>query len=491
MNWRLFIFFLIFSAKLHAQPSVAWDSARLSLDTKIKSLPKRKEWNVGSIDVEGNKRTKKYIIVRELLFNEGDWIHSEELFDKLSTARLNVLNTQLFLEVIPSIEYINDSSIHVKMIVKERWYIFPIPYFKPIDRNPNQWLVEQRASLERVTYGLKFNWENVTGRRDKLRFNYVNGYSRQFLLYYEQPYADRKLQHGFLAGISYSRNRQLVYATDNNKQVFFPQGNNNITGLITSSFRVEAGYTYRPGINERHTFRVSFGEERIPDTISIIIQNNNNKGFIPYFTNDVSRQAYGEFSYTYQFFNVNNIAYPWKGFAFNSQLIQRGLGIKGMNLWQVKAKAGRYVEIGKKTSFSLIGIGLLKLPFKQPLYNLQAHGYADFYLRGLEYYVIDGVMAGIIKSTVRRELLEIKAPTIFIKNEKYKKIPFKLVAKAYGDIGGVHLPNFTNSTLNNRLLYTWGFGLDVLSYYDFAACFEYSFNQLGEKGLFLHLRRDF
>jgi len=82
-------------------------------------------------------------------------------------------------------------------------------------------------------------------------------------------------------------------------------------------------------------------------------------------------------------------------------------------------------------------------------------------------------------------------PTLIIQNEKYKKIPFKIVGKAYADAGGVHLPFFTNSILNNRLLYTWGFGLDVLSYYDFAACFEYSFNQLGEKGLFLHLRRDF
>jgi len=491
LKFLLFIFFLIFSAYLQAQPSVAWDSAKQALVAKIKTLPQQKEWKIGVIDVEGNKRTKKYIVARELLFNVGEWIHSEELFDKISASRLNILNTQLFLEVLPSIEHLDDSSLMIKITVKERWYIFPIPYFKPVDRNPNQWLVEQGASLERVTYGLKFNWENVSGRRDKLRFNYVNGYSRQFLLYYEQPYADEKLQHGFLAGIFYSRNRQLAFATDNNKQVFFPQGNNNITGLITSSFRAEAGYSYRPGVNERHTFRISFGEEKIPDTISAIIQNNYNKGFLPYFLNDVSRQAFGEFSYHYQYFNVNNIAYPWKGFAFSSQLMQRGLGFRGMNLWQVKAKAGRYVELGKKTSFSLIGIGMLKLPFKQPLFNLQAHGYGDFYLRGLEYYVVDGVMAGILKTTVRREILEIKVPTLFIQNEKYKKIPFKIVGKVYGDAGGIHLPNFTNSTLNNRLLYTWGFGVDVLSYYDFAACFEYSFNQLGEKGLFLHLRRDF
>ena len=53
------------------------------------------------------------------------------------------------------------------------------------------------------------------------------------------------------------------------------------------------------------------------------------------------------------------------------------------------------------------------------------------------------------------------------------------------------MPVFTNSILNNKLLYTYGAGFDVLSYYDFVAKIEYSFNQLGEKGLFLHIRRDF
>lgn len=491
MKYFLSIFLLFFSAFLQAQPSVVWDSAKQSLENEIKNLPQQKEWKIETVVIEGNKRTKKYIITRELLFNEGDWIHADELNARLTIARLNVLNTQLFLEVIPSVNQLNDSSLVVKISVKERWYIFPIPYFKPIDRNANQWLVEQSASLERINYGLKFKWENVSGRRDKLRFNYVNGYTRQFLLSYEQPYADKKLQYGYLASISYSRNRQLAFATDNNKQVFFPQGNNNITSLITTSFRAEAGYSYRPGVKERHTFRIGYNVEKIPDTISVLIRDNYNKGFLPFFANNVSKQTFGEFSYLYQYFDVNNIVYPWKGIVFNMQFIQRGLGVKGMNLWQLKAKGGRFIEINNKTSFSVIGMGLLKLPFKQPMFNLQAHGYGDLYLRGLEYYVIDGVMAGIIKTTVRREIMEIKVPTLIIQNEKYKKIPFKIVGKAYADAGGVHLPFFTNSILNNRLLYTWGFGLDVLSYYDFAACFEYSFNQLGEKGLFLHLRRDF
>ncbi|MBK6381936.1 MAG: hypothetical protein IPF69_00450 [Chitinophagaceae bacterium] len=48
--------------------------------------------------------------------------------------------------------------------VKERWYLFPVPVFKPIDRNLNQWLVEQNASLDRVNYGIKLYYNNVSGK---------------------------------------------------------------------------------------------------------------------------------------------------------------------------------------------------------------------------------------------------------------------------------------------------------------------------------------
>jgi hypothetical protein len=45
--------------------------------------------------------------------------------------------------------------------------------------------------------------------------------------------------------------------------------------------------------------------------------------------------------------------------------------------------------------------------------------------------------------------------------------------------------------LGNRFLYTSGFGIDILTLYDFNLRVEYSFNQLGEKGLFLHAKGGF
>jgi hypothetical protein len=41
------------------------------------------------------------------------------------------------------------------------------------------------------------------------------------------------------------------------------------------------------------------------------------------------------------------------------------------------------------------------------------------------------------------------------------------------------------------MLYTYGAGFDVVTFYDLVLRFEYSVNQLGEKGLFFHIRNDF
>lgn len=51
--------------------------------------------------------------------------------------------------------------------------------------------------------------------------------------------------------------------------------------------------------------------------------------------------------------------------------------------------------------------------------------------------------------------------------------------------------NFPQNSLVNRMLYTAGAGIDIVTLYDVVFRFEYSCNQLGQKGLFLHFKNDF
>ncbi|MEK7199668.1 MAG: hypothetical protein AAB212_07105, partial [Bacteroidota bacterium] len=118
-------------------------------------------------------------------------------------------------------------------------------------------------------------------------------------------------------------------------------------------------------------------------------------------------------------------------------------------------------------------------------------GYNYFQMRGLEYNVIDGVLGGSLKTTVHKQILYFVLKNPF-PSKTHDKIPFRIFLKAYGDLGYgyTQTPKNTN-TLNNTLLRTWGFGMDIVSIYDFVFKIEYSFNQLGREGLYLQSRNDF
>ena len=105
-------------------------------------------------------------------------------------------------------------------------------------------------------------------------------------------------------------------------------------------------------------------------------------------------------------------------------------------------------------------------------------------LRGLELYIIDGIAAATANYTFSKKLFYIKIPVPFnIKVLPY--IPFTVYAKAYTDVGFSYMPQQYSSRLNNKFLRTAGIGIDVLSIYDIVFKVNYSFNQLGEKRLFL------
>jgi len=57
--------------------------------------------------------------------------------------------------------------------------------------------------------------------------------------------------------------------------------------------------------------------------------------------------------------------------------------------------------------------GKIKLPFEQAYINQRGLGYGEVYLRGLEYYVIDGVATAIGKNNFKKEILTFNIPLPF------------------------------------------------------------------------------
>jgi hypothetical protein len=268
--------------------------------------------------------------------------------------------------------------------------------------------------------------------------------------------------------------------------------------FLAQTMSIDLGYSYRPAIKTRHNFRVSYTDLQVKDTV--IMRNPK------FFPAGLNRVRLADISYTIQHYNVDYIPYPLKGFHGEATLYKRFGNHTG--LWQLRGSGGYSFKVAPKSYMLLQAVGSVRVPFHQAYFTTRMFGGGDFYMRGLEYYVTEGVVGGIFRATAKREVLSFSINNP-IGGKTHNKIPFRVFVKAYGDVGYSYLPNTQRhylravdepprlvsqpvyTFLNNKWLHTKGIGIDVITFYDVVLKFEYSFNQFGSSGLFFHTKSDF
>ncbi|MFX1702614.1 POTRA domain-containing protein [Chitinophaga sp. CC14] len=432
---------------------------------------------VRNILVSGNKKTRTSIILREISTVPGDTIYLRDLSATLEERRKQLLNTSLFLNVTANVKNWTGNEADLVFEVWERWYTFAYPIFKLADRNFNQWWVEKNHSLSRINLGVSGTQENLTGRNDALNAALQFGYTQRFALQYNIPYIDKRFRHGLGIIASYNRNREVNDSTSNNKQQFFRKDD-----FLRQVYIIGLNYSYRRAINTRHQVFVNYNYEKVADSVAIINPNYLGKGR--------TNVRFIDITYRFTYIKADSWVYPLKGFRILAEAGKKGIGsLNDVDDVHFRLNMAKYWQLRPKT-FAALGIrSVAKLSNEQPYINQQALGYRDDYLRGLEYYVIDGTSFAILKSTLRQELLSFKVKLPIVP-KKFNTVPVRIFAKAFGDAGYAYNKFPGDSFLNNRFLYTGGIGLDIVSFYDTCLRIEYSFNQLGQKGLFLHTSVD-
>lgn len=432
---------------------------------------------VRNILVSGNKKTRTSIILREISTVPGDTIYLRDLSATLEERRKQLLNTSLFLNVTANVKNWTGNEADLVFEVWERWYTFAYPIFKLADRNFNQWWVEKNHSLSRINLGVSGTQENLTGRNDALNAALQFGYTQRFALQYNIPYIDKRFRHGLGIIASYNRNREVNDSTSNNKQQFFRKDD-----FLRQVYTIGLNYSYRRAINTRHQVFVNYNYEKVADSIAIINPNYLGKGR--------TNVRFIDITYRFTYIKADSWVYPLKGFRILAEAGKKGIGsLNDVDDVHFRLNMAKYWQLRPKT-FAALGIrSVAKLSNEQPYINQQALGYRDDYLRGLEYYVIDGTSFAILKSTLRQELFSFKVKLPIVP-KKFNTVPVRIFAKAFGDAGYAYNKFPGDSFLNNRFLYTGGIGLDIVSFYDTCLRIEYSFNQLGQKGLFLHTSVD-
>lgn len=430
------------------------------------------------IMVTGNRKTKDYIIRREIQIKEGDSVLLQNFEAQLIQARSQVYNTNLFDEVTLTAIRIDSTSFKLNVKLKERWYIYPSPQFQLIDRSFSEWIKVYNADLERVTYGAKYTQYNFTGRRDVIRISLLTGYARNIQFGYTNPYSNRKLTEGFGISTSFLQNREFAYRTKKNNQF----QNYRAQGFVRTSFTAGASYFSRKGYFSSFSYGAGIAYIKLTDTAF-------SKHFSKeYYGSNSAAITFPEFSVSYVYSKTNNNNYPLTGRFLAYGINKRGIGFSAEKLNMVTSLASYnlYKSYGKNWYGKYTTAALLKLPFKQSFYNRRALGFGNLQLRGLDAYVVDGVAAAVATYTLRKKLgsFDMRFP---IKNKFISKIPFTFYGKSYIDAGYAYANADVRASLNNKFLYTTGIGVDVLTFYDIVLGFDYSKNQLQAPGFFFRV----
>ncbi|HVI48281.1 MAG TPA: POTRA domain-containing protein, partial [Chitinophaga sp.] len=333
---------------------------------------------VRNIIITGNKKTRTSIILREISTVPGDTIFLKDLAETLEERRKQLLNTSLFLNVTANVKNWEGHNVDLIFEVWERWYTFAFPIFKLADRNFNQWWVEKGRRLDRINLGVRGNQENLTGRNDALSAAIQLGYTQRFAVQYDLPYIDKHYRHGLGILFSYSRNREVNDSTSLNKQKFFKKDE-----FQRQVYVIGLRYSYRRAINTRHQVFLNYNYEKVADSVAILNPNYLGKGR--------TSVRFLDFVYRVSYIKADSWVYPLKGFSLMAEVGKKGIPpLDDISDIRFRLNMAKYWQLRRKT-FAALGIrSQAKFSTDQPYVNQQALGYADDYLRGLEYYVIDG-----------------------------------------------------------------------------------------------------
>lgn len=437
---------------------------------------------LGRIIVSGNHVTQQRIIERELTLKPGDTIRQYQLGTALKSDRRRLYNLRLFNDIDITPLLTGDGNLDLLVEVQERWYTYPVPIFELSDRNFNEWWQNYRHDLSRVNYGLRLFQYNFRGRNETLRFTARFGFSKRIDLYYNIPNLTRNQKSGLLLEFIWARPNNLAYRTTDHVLTFLRDDQS-----LRKHLDANVTYTYRPSFYETHSFAVGYKATSVADTIFTLN---------PAYLDGRTSQRYPSLSYLFVSEHRDVIAYPLRGYQITAGISHAGLGVnKYINLATISASFAGHKAWTDNLFFSWYSTLSMTTPQRQP-YNLyQAIGLRRQYLRGYEIYVIEGPLYSLNKATIKTRLFhrELESGLPF---EQFRKLPLSVYLKVFADGGVVeNYPSYSEAGLNQRLtgkpLAGYGFGVDVVGYYDSVFRIEYTFTNQATRGVFLHIRKEF
>lgn len=441
--------------------------------------------HIDSIFYEGNVKTKKYIIRRELSFKENDSLPLLHIQTILLENRSRILNTGLFKEAEINIQdwdiLTNRISLHIK--VQEAWYIYPFPVFDLADRNFNVWWNEFNGSLKRVNYGIKFSHNNLSGQADALKATFQLGYSPRLDMDYSWPFFGKQRAWRFKTEFLYSQNRESYYKTEFDKLVFFRAE----TNYALQRLRLVTSLEHRTTLQLFQSISLEYNYNRTADQI----RSELNPDF---FLGGKLRQDYFALRYRFTYDNRDLKYYPSRGVSAEIVINKEGLANEiDLNTLSASIQMDQYFPWSARHNSGI----LLKargsiIRDKIPYYNSKALGFGENYIKGYEYYVLDGMDYLFLKFRQRYIFYDRKFNFRSNKKIGVTAMPMKLSTSLHAStafVNNIYYAN--NNVLTNRWIYSSGISLECLLSNTSLIQLDCSINHRKELGFYLHFRDQF
>ena len=458
------VLFLMLSGHSYCQENIVQKSDNL---TGIKVIRK--------IIITGNKITRPRIITREMKFREHDTLSIRDLKAALVISRQNIFNTGLFNFVTVDTLVVDSTwQMDVKVSVLERWYIWPIPLLEISERNFNVWW--ETRDFSKRTYGMDFTINNMRGRNETLRLLAHFGYNQLYGFTYKIPYVNRNQTIGMGIGGGIELHHELAVKTINNR----PVNEKDSSAYLKKILYAYAEMQLRPSFHSTLSYNYYiFGGDivAIPGFSLVAASHQQFATISYYFRNDHRDAAY----------------FPLTGYCLDLE-VNHSIPYETAHNSYIRGNFRRYWQLAKRVFYGSGILGKISFEKTQPYYLQRGLGFGQDFVRGYEYYVVDGQQIALWKNDMRFALILPRVVKIgFIKTTKFNTIPFAVYLDLFSDLGYVynyqqHLAEFNaqGNTLQNQLLAGVGLGLDLTTYYDIVVRFEGSMNRMGQTGFFLH-----
>lgn len=436
---------------------------------------------IQQINIVGNQKTTKNIILRELDFMMGDSIKKQDLAKRIDLNRRKLVNTNLFITVEINTTQLTENQIVINVKLLEQWYILGYPIFQISDRNYAEWF-QRGADFKRTTFGVDLIHSNFRGRAERINLRLERGFTQRIDLGYRIPYIDKAMKTGAGFSLSYITNKTIAFRSLNDTLNYI----RNLDEILRRRFSGAIYLKKRYHFYDNHTLELRYNNNSISDTIRKLNPD--------YFLDNRTSQKYFQMSYSFNYDFRDNVAYPLRGKRY--ELLINKLGIlpnDDIDQLEITGGASWYKPLSQKFFYGLNLRAKISFPERQSFNNIRGLGYLADLVRGYELYVVDGSSFFLARNNLRYQLVNSKINLKFLKIKQFNQIPIGIYPNIFADYGYVQnrFTELNQSKLANRSMFGRGIGLDFVTYYNLVVRFSYVVNDRKEKNVIFSIGREF